>query len=271
MKKLLQTIALLITLVCLPFAVYADEAVPEVKYSAAVDEIFARGNIDGTLVMYDTNANACYTHNAERAAQRFYPASTFKIFNSLIGLNVHAVKNVDEYFYKYTGEPVYLESWQNDANLRLAIKRSQVPAYKELARRIGRPAMQANLNLLQYGNMEIGEHLDSFWLQGPLKISALEQVQLLTYLAQQKLPYDKSAQAQVAAITVLQQNKNYTLHGKTGWATENIDTPVGWFVGWVEAKDNTYVFALNMDLQDANDLPLRESLTLDCLKALKAI
>ena len=271
MKKLLQTIALLIALACLPFAAYADEAVPEVKYSAAIDEIFERGNINGTLIVYDTAANACYIHNAERAAQRFYPASTFKIFNSLIGLNVHAVKNVDEYFYKYTGEPVYLESWQNDANLRLAMKRSQVPAYKELARRIGRPAMQANLNLLQYGNMEIGEHLDSFWLQGPLKISALEQVQLLTYLAQQKLPYDKSAQAQVATITVLEQNKNYTLHGKTGWATENIDTPVSWFVGWVEAKGNTYVFALNMDLDNANDLPLRESLTLECLKALKAI
>ena len=151
MKKLLQTIALLITLVCLPFAAYADEAVPEVKYSAAVDEIFERGNINGTLVVYDADANACYIHNAERAAKRFYPASTFKIFNSLIGLNVHAVKNVDEYFYKYTGEPVYLESWQNDANLRLAMKRSQVPAYKELARRIGRPAMQP-FAVRQYGN-----------------------------------------------------------------------------------------------------------------------
>ena len=83
MKKLLQTIALLIILVCLPFAAYAEEAVPEVKYSAAVDEIFERGNINGTLVVYDTAANTCYIHNAERAAQRFYPASTFKIFNLL--------------------------------------------------------------------------------------------------------------------------------------------------------------------------------------------
>ena len=47
--------------------------------------------------------------------------------------------------------------------------------------------------------------------------------------------------------------------------------PVGWFVGWVEAEGNTYVFALNMDLENANDLPLRESLALECLKALKAI
>ena len=166
---------------------------------------------------------------------------------------------------------MYLESWKADASLRSAIKLSQVPAYKELARRIGTERMQANIKKLPYGNESIGSKIDSFWLEGPLKISALEQVKLLTKLARKQLPYPQKAQQQVCDITVLKQTDAYTLHGKTGWATDNIKTPVGWFVGWAEAKNNLYVFAMNMDLTDAAELPLRESITLECLRTLKLL
>ena len=166
---------------------------------------------------------------------------------------------------------MYLESWKADASLRSAIKLSQVPAYKELARRIGTERMQANIKKLHYGNESIGSKIDSFWLEGPLKISALEQVKLLTKLARRQLPYPQKAQQQVCDITVLKQTDACTLHGKTGWATDNIKTPVGWFVGWAETKDNLYVFAMNMDLTDAAELPLRESITLECLRTLKLL
>ena len=100
-----------------------------------IDNIFTNSNAEGTLVIYNLNDDKYIIHNKERAEQRFYPASTFKIYNSLIGLNEKAVKDVDEVFYKYNGEKVFLESWAKDSNLRYAIKNSQVPAYKELARR----------------------------------------------------------------------------------------------------------------------------------------
>ena len=237
----------------------------------SLDDIFASRSVNGTLVIYDVQKNGYWLHNAGRAAERFYPASTFKIFNSLIGLSEGVVKDADEVFYHYSGEPVYLESWKADASLRSAIKLSQVPAYKELARRIGTERMQANIKKLHYGNEIIGSKIDSFWLEGPLKISALEQVRLLTKLAQCQLPYQTAAQKQVCDITVLKRTDAYTLHGKTGWAADNIKTPVGWFVGWAETKDNLYVFAMNMDLTDAAALPLRESITMECLRTLKLL
>ena len=166
---------------------------------------------------------------------------------------------------------MYLESGKADASRRSAINLSQVPAYKELARRIGAERMQANIKKLHYGNESIGSKIDSFWLEGPLKISALEQVKLLTALARRQLPYPQKAQQQVCDITVLKQTDACTLHGKTGWAADNIKTPVGWFVGWAETKDNLYVFAMNMDLTDAAELPLRESITLECLRTLKLL
>ena len=269
MAKLLK-ILIFTLMLCLPLAAYAD-AVDNGKSTNSLDDVFNRYNANGTMVIYDVKNNGYYLHNAKRAEKRFYPASTFKIYNSLIALNEGVVKDADEVFYHYSGEPVFLESWKADASLRSAIKLSQVPAYKELARRIGLERMQNNINKLHFGNQKLGNKIDSFWLEGPLKISALEQVQLLTKLAQHKLPFSKEAQAQVCGITVLQKTPAYTLHGKTGWATDNIKTPVGWFVGWVEAKGNTYVFALNMDLADAKNLPQREEIALECLKAVKAI
>lgn len=252
-------------------AAYAENPVDRPVNTSSLDDIFASRGVNGTIVIYDVQKNGYWLHNAGRAAERFYPASTFKIFNSLIALGEGVVKDADEVFYRYGGEPVYLESWKADASLRSAIKISQLPAYKQLARKIGLERMQANIKKLHYGNEIIGDKIDSFWLEGPLQISALEQVKLLTALARRQLPYPQKAQQQVCDITVLKQTDAYTLHGKTGWATDNLAVPVGWFVGWVEAKDNLYVFAMNMDLTDAADLPLRESITLECLRSLKLL
>lgn len=271
MKRILHLLVLLIIALCFMPAAYAESPVDRPVNTSRLDDVFARHGVNGTLVIYDVQKNGYWLHNAVRAAERFYPASTFKIFNSLIGLSEGVVKDVDEVFYRYGGEPVYLESWKADASLRSAIKLSQVPAYKELARRIGTERMQANIKKLHYGNESIGSKIDSFWLEGPLKISALEQVKLLTKLAQCQLPYQTAAQKQVCNITVLKRTDAYTLHGKTGWATDNLAVPVGWFVGWVEAKDNLYVFALNMDVPYAKDLPLREKIALECLRTLKLL
>ena len=271
MKRILHLLVLLIITLCFMPAAYAESPVDRPVNTSRLDDVFARHGVNGTLVIYDVQKNGYWLHNAGRAAERFYPASTFKIFNSLIALGEGVVKDADEVFYHYSGEPVYLESWKADASLRSAIKLSQVPAYKELARRIGTERMQANIKKLHYGNESIGSKIDSFWLEGPLKISALEQVKLLTKLARGQLPYPQKAQQQVCDITVLKQTDACTLHGKTGWATDNLAVPVGWFVGWAETKDNLYVFAMNMDLTDAADLPLRESITLECLRTLKLL
>lgn len=223
-------------------------------------EIFEKEKVNGTFIVYNLKKDSYYVYNLERANERFYPASSFKIFNTLIGLENNIVKNVDKIFYHYDGAKVFLDSWAKDSNLRYAIKVSQVPAYKKLAREIGKENMQVGLNKLNYGNKEIGSEIDKFWLEGPLEISALEQVELLNLLALEKLPFDIKNQKQVKDITILEKTPNFTLHGKTGWATDNIKIPVGWFVGWIETSDNIYSFAINLDIQNSNLLPKREGI-----------
>ncbi len=65
---------------------------------------------------------------------------------------------------------------------------SAVPVYQQVARRIGTERMQKYLDAFQYGNREIGPVIDRFWLDGPLRISALEQIEFFDKLRRGGLP-----------------------------------------------------------------------------------
>jgi beta-lactamase class D len=237
---------------------------------AKVSEIFKRAGVNGTFVLYDVTAQKYIGHDKDRAEKRFVPASTFKIPNSLIGLSVGAVKSVDEVL-PYRGHPKpFIKAWEKDMGLREAIVLSNVPIYQELARRIGLERMQDNVSKMDYGNKEIGTTVDIFWLNGPLKISAVEQARFLAKLAQGTLPFPEEFQRSVREITQLDKGPNWTLYGKTGW--ENAPDPgVGWWVGWVQKDGRVYAFALNMDIQKESDGAKRMELGKASLKALEIL
>lgn len=253
------------------FSIISCQDTQNNKEEKIIENIFTDNKANGTFVLYGVKENKFIIYNADRAKKRFSPASTFKIFNSLIALHERVLKNVDEVFYKYKGEKVFLESWAKDSNLRYAISVSQVPAYKELARKIGFEKMKANITKLKYGNEDIGKRVDDFWLDGSLKISAVEQVQLLAKLSQNKLPYSADIQKAVATIIILEENESYILHGKTGLSLNNDGKDIGWFVGWLEKKSNgnIYVFALNIDNENSTYLEKRIDITKEILNNLK--
>lgn len=223
----------------------------ETVESTELARVFEKAGIKGTFVLYDAKADRLTVHDRKRANTRYYPASTFKIANTLIGLSTATVKSVDEVL-PYGGKPQWNEDWAKDLSLRDAIKVSSVPVYQELARRIGMKRMQAELPKLNYGNGKIGKVIDSFWLDGPLKISAVEQTRFLARLAEDKLPFPPAAMAATREIAMQAKTPNAALFGKTGWtAAPNPD--IGWWVGWVRKDGQTYAFALNIDIVKDGD------------------
>ena len=241
-------------------------AATDLTTSPAVEKLFHTAGVQGTFVLYDVTENRFITHNPTRANTRYIPASTFKIPNSLIGLSVGAVKDVDEPL-PYGGKPQPYKSWEEDMGLRNAIKISNIPIYQELARRIGLDRMQHNVAKMNYGNAEIGSKVDYFWLAGPLKISATEQTRFLAELAQGELPFPSEAQQQVREILLLDQAEEWTLYGKTGWA-DATDPDIGWWVGWVLKGNKVYSFALNIDILSKTDAVKRVELGKASLKVL---
>ncbi len=229
--------------------------------------IFKREGLTGTFVMLDPGTDTLHVANAAHARERFVPASTFKITNSLIGLDAGAMASIDEVL-PYGGKPQRFKHWEQDMNLRDAIKVSNVPVYRELARRIGIERMREGLRRIGYGNMETGDVVDRFWLDGPLAISAVEQVEFLQRLAEDRLPVKKEAMAAVKAITLLEKTDAYALHGKTGWYWPENGQQVGWWVGWVERDGKTLPFALNIDIKTDADAEKRIPVARECLRAL---
>ena len=253
---------LLLLLICISHSVFAVSW----QNSPEIEQIFKNAGVAGTFVVYDVSTNKMIGHNQKRAQTRFIPASTFKIPNSLIGLETKAVSSVDE-ILPYGGKPQSIKTWEKDMGLREAIKISNVPIYQELARRITQPKMATALKKLNYGNAQMGKDINQFWLDGSLKISAIEQTQFLAQLANNTLPLSKGSQLAVKEITLLEQGSGWQLYGKTGWSGRT-KPGTGWWVGWVKKDNKVYSFAVNIEIHDEKELNKRIALGKSSLQIL---
>ena len=172
-------------------------------------------NTAGAFVLYDLKNNRYLRHNPARCKQRLTPHSTFKIPNSLIGLETGVIADADFVIpwdrQKYPPETALSEEWNRDHNLRSAIKYSVVWYYRELAKRVGEARMKKMVQALRYGNQDISGGIDRFWLNSSLTISADEEVEFLKrfYCDQAKLaapiasnPMSREALGLIARITL---------------------------------------------------------------------
>ncbi len=220
---------------------------------ADLEAIFAENGVAGTFALYDMDHLTLI--NAERAQTRLVPASTFKIANTIIALETGVVKDENE-IIPYGGRPQPFKTWEKDMPMREAIALSAVPIYQELARRIGLERYGEWLARLDFGNRQTGTIVDTFWLDGPLEISAVEEARFAAQLAQQKLDASSRSQSIARDIIRLESRDGKVLYGKTGWRFSS--TPnLGWWTGWVEQNGKISAFSLNIDMPAATDAPKR--------------
>jgi len=217
---------------------------------------FRERGLSGCFVLVDAQTGGTTLVGAARARQRFVPASTFKIPNSLIAFETGVVRDADEVL-PYGGGPVRVPAWGRDMSLREAMPISNVPIFQEVARRIGLARYRDWLARLNYGNRDPGTVVDRFWLEGPLRISALEEAQFNARLGRKALPASQRAQGLVHDIIRIETRDGATLHAKTGWYVQRGQTSVGWWSGWVERQSKVQAFTLNMDMPQMGMAPLR--------------
>jgi beta-lactamase class D len=213
--------------------------------------------VEGCFVLYDLKADRYLRYNEERCRRRFSPFSTFKIPNSLIGLETGVIKDAEFVIpwdrVKYPPdnwrktEPFI--HWGQDHSLRTAIKYSALWYYRELATRVGAARMDQWLAKFNYGNHDASGGIDQFWLNSSLRISPDEQVEFLKAFYRGRLPVSKRSLEIVKEIITLEQTDSYKLSGKTGGGPLG-DRQLGWFVGNLEKKGNVYIFALNFEGAD---------------------
>jgi beta-lactamase class D len=229
---------------------------------------FKEFGVEGSILIYDQSRNKFYEHNAARNSRAFVPASTFKIFNTLVALETGVIRD-DVTVLTWDGIKRQIDPWNRDTNLRQAFKDSTVWFYQVLARKIGQERMQKFINQAGYGNGQIGapEKIDRFWLDGPLQITPKQQIEFLQKLSSGKLPFSQRSLNLLKDIMIIEQTPNYMLRGKTGWI-DNTNPNIGWFVGYLEQNNKVYFFATNIDMRSPNVAATRIQVTRGCLKLL---
>jgi beta-lactamase class D len=227
-----------------------------------LDSIFKKYNIDGTIIISSLDGKKEYIYNEQRAQKRFSPASTFKILNTLISLQEKAVQDEKE-IIKWDKKDKHFDSWNKDHSIQTAFPVSCVWFYQELAKRIGIKKYQNYLNKINYGNKQIGKELTSFWLDGELQISAKEQIEFLKKVYQNQLSFEKKHMDVLKKIMIIQENEKHIIHVKTGWASKS---HIGWYVGYMETKDDVLFFATNIDMKKLKEAKYRKTITMQALK-----
>jgi len=212
-------------------------------------------DIKGAFVVYDMRNDRYVRHNPQRCRERFSPKSTFKIPNSLIGLETGVIRDAEFIIQwnreKYPPQENWNQEpflhWGKDQTLRSAIKYSVVWYYRELALRVGNRQMKKYVSAFDYGNEDVSGRVDNFWLNDVLKISADEQVEFLKAFYTGRLPVSKRATEIVKDILVFEKSPRYTLSAKTGGGPIDEGVFIGWFVGYLETNGNVYLFAMNIE------------------------
>lgn len=198
-------------------------------------------NVDGSFVLYDQDLNSYTFYNREQFEQPFIPASTFKIFNSLVGLET-GVMTDENFILPWDSTSRTNPSWNCDQDLKTAFKNSTVWYYQELARRVGSEQIKYWLDTVHYGNADTTGGIDQFWLTGKLRISPKQQIDFLRGLQSNQLPFSQRSMDIVKRIMIVSDTSDYILRAKTGWGMQyRLD--VGWYIGYVETKNNVYYFA----------------------------
>jgi len=252
-----------------------DPTALEVVERTALRAILQEEGVSGTIALLREEEREVVCSDVVLCQQRVLPASTFKIANALIGLETGVIADAD-FVIPWDGVQREFADWNRDHTLRSAIAASAVPYFQELSRRVGAAREAHWTRALVYGNGDTGSaaRVDEFWLEGPLAISAVEQVSFLRRFARGELPVSSRSLAVVRAILVLAEHDGTVLRGKTGWARPHQRDQHGWFVGFVErGHERAYVAVLvrpGPGQDDASFLSARRRVAEHALSSLSA-
>ncbi|HEU4858505.1 MAG TPA: penicillin-binding transpeptidase domain-containing protein [Chitinophagaceae bacterium] len=228
----------------------------------SLEKYFTENRVRGCFGLYNNATNQFTFYNKKRFTDSSYlPASTFKIVNSLIGLQTGVISS-DSMVIKWDGVQRKIADWNKDLTMYEAFRVSAVPYYQEVARRIGKDRMEYWMDTVNYGAgskdtaFQIKTAIDTFWLDNTLKLTPDEELGLVKMLYFNQLPFFKTYQEKVKRAMLFENETTYRLAYKTGWGKNENGDHLAWLVGWIEENNHPYFFVLNFESTDINaDIP----------------
>jgi beta-lactamase class D len=210
---------------------------------------------EGSFVLRDCSNGHEIVHNAPLADTSHGPCSTFKIWNSLIGIEERIIHGPDDAFWNWDGVHREFRAWNRDQTWRSAFTESCVPAFQDLARRIGEKRMQSWLDKLDFGNRDMAGRPDAFWLPRAggktIMITPRQQARMVCALLNGRMPVGKESVAKLSEVMRLRETRRGVWYGKTGSGLRSgkngpesaTDFDMGWLVGFIECGERRHAYA----------------------------
>lgn len=254
-KSIAICIALGMFVLCLTPLTYAAASSDayELNGEKIVYEDLARyfQGFKGSFVLYDAFEDQYHIYNRKMSEQRVSPNSTYKIYSALFALEENVI-TPDSNRQTWDGEVHPYPEWNQNHNLDTAIGSSVNWYFQNLDRKMGKKQLQHYVDKIMYGNENLSGQLDRYWMESSLKISPIEQVELLVALQENRFGFkEENIQAVKKAISI-EKKEHGQLLGKTGTGTVNGIDVNGWFIGYIEKDHHLYYFAINIQNDGAN-------------------
>lgn len=235
-------------------------------------------NISGSITIYDYNSKKWISSDINDSQHGTLPASTFKVINTLIALETGAISDEHE-IIKWPGNTDtvkygYRPDIYHNMSMKEAFQLSAGWAYVELAKEIGKERYKKFLDKVHYGNADVSIDDPDFWNFGSLVISPVNQIDILIGVYEETLPFSKRSFKVLKEIMKEEHTDDYILRAKTGW-TRDGGKDTGWWIGYIEQKDNVYFFATRLikdrDVKNADFGKCRKEITKAVLRDLNII
>ena len=212
---------------------------------SALDLSETFGSYNGSFVLYDAGADSWQIYNEAQATARISPASTYKIYSALHGLQAGIISGEDSRI-SWNGQDNYYDTWNQDQTLESAMADSVTWYFQEIDRRLGLSSIQDYVREIGYGNETVGDDPSDYWYDSSLKISPIEQVELLEKFYNNEFGFSPENIQTVKDSIRLYSGQDGVLYGKTGTQASGGENVCGWFIGFIETGGNTLFFASNI-------------------------
>jgi bla regulator protein BlaR1 len=252
-------------------AVSALAAYDDGKYRFAADNIVYEDlsayfdGFEGSIVLYDLESDSYTIHNRERSVTRVSPASTYKIYSALIAMDAGVI-SPERSARDWNGTDYPYEPWNSDQNLLSAMQNSVSWYFQDIDAQVGVKELESYFTRLSYGNHNLSGGIADYWMESSLKISPVEQVELLTALYRNDTIFDAGDVDTLKDVIRLSEKNGAALSGKTGTGSVNGKVTNGWFIGYVENGGRTTVFATSIGGEDDAGGSAAVQITLAILK-----
>lgn len=194
---------------------------------------------EGSFVLYDSENDTWNLYNPEHAALRVSPDSTYKIYNALFGLE-KGVITPDDSLIVWDRKTYPIEAWNADQTLPSAMCSSVNWYFQAIDERLGAASVYNYIQEIGYGNENMSGDFSTYWMESSLKISTIEQVELLRKLHSNSFGFAPENVDAVKDSIFLFSSPTGAFYGKAGTGRVDGQDVNGWFIGYIETAGNTY-------------------------------